>query len=115
MKKDNPVFTDKQLLGVKDFQGGLSDELFCNSTIQQYIVSCWIENKHFKGYNVFGYLGSYERTLEQDEQVEKALREAGHTTKQIAQFLISTEARHFADSLSHKRIADAVKALRISK
>jgi len=103
------LFTDKQIQGPNDFKGGLSDNLYNNPVITQYILTSWIETESFTGYNVFGYLGSYKRTEEQDKQVESLLRSEGFTIRRIAKFLISKEGRHFADSLTHKSINEALK------
>src|ERR1017187_10012930 len=108
MKKvDKPIFTDKRNLEPEDFQGGLSDTLFQNPIIQNYIKERELRTESYSGYNVWGYLGSNSRTIELDRRVEAVLIEQGLDTESMAGFLISKAGRYFADALSYMPVIDA--------
>lgn len=104
MSKDNePIFTDKQGLKSWNYQGGLSERLFWHPVVQEYI-----QRQIESGGNVWGYIGSYSRTVELDRRVESTLKEQGLRTVEIAEFLVSKSGRHFADALTYKPLKEAV-------
>ena len=77
----------QRLLAKARRQGGLSDSVYNQPELQEYISSPYI----------FGYMGSYYRTKEKDKVVEDQLRRAELTDKEIALWLTSSSARHMMD------------------
>ena len=112
MQDTDKVFTDKQKLEIKDFQGGLSHELFNHTIIQHYIRRSWTENEFFCGYNVFGYLGSEVRTFGMDKKVEAIFLKKKFELRSIAEFLISKEGRCFADAFTIQSVEEVMKHLK---
>jgi hypothetical protein len=72
----------------EEFQGGLSDKLFKNKILQDYLKSI-----------AFGYIGAFGRTFSGDRLVEKTLREHNFSDTEISLFMTSRSGRHFADGL----------------
>jgi len=71
------------------YQGGFSDELFNNDHLQQYL----------SGPTVFGYIGNFSRKAYLDDAIEAGLRKRNLSLEKIANWLTSTDGRHFADHL----------------
>lgn len=73
----------------KEFQGGLSDELFNEKGLQKYISSG----------GAYGYIGHWSRTFVSDRTIETQLRKSGYSIEQISNFMSHSAGRHFADNL----------------
>ena len=79
---------------IKDYQGGLSDIVFWNEELQNYLKP----NKDGK-ICAFGYIGNNTRKSYLDHILEDFLREElGLTDSKIANWLSSSDGRHFADN-----------------
>jgi hypothetical protein len=82
-------------------QGGFSETVFKQTTLQQYIA------EGQKDGCIFGYIGGHYRNDEKDRAVEQILAQHGYTPKKVAAFLISSDGRHLADRLEHLDSIDA--------
>jgi len=92
-KKEREKMTEdkwrrKQLAKARK-KGGLSNAVYTQPRLQSYLKTDFI----------FGYVGNYHRTIERDRIVERQLRQAGLTDRQIAIWLTSTSARHMMDGV----------------
>jgi len=72
-----------------EYQGRLSDELYADKYLQNYINSG----------GCHGYIGNSDRMYIHDRFIEGVLREEGYSLREIAVFLCSACGRHFGDSL----------------
>ena len=72
-----------------EFQGGLSNKLFKNAVIQDYL----------KRGGAHGFIGHSSRTFASDRTTERTLIELGHSNFEIAHFMCGSTGRHFADQL----------------
>lgn len=76
-------------LPVEAYRGALSDEVFNNKGLQDYLS---------KG-GCFGYIGHSQRTYDTDREIETIRLEKSIDPKYIAVFMSHTAGRHFADDL----------------
>lgn len=76
-------------LPISAYQGAFSDEVFQDAGLQQYL----------KNGGCHGYIGSSERTLDTDREVELLMRAKGYQIDQIGYFLRHSAGRHFANQL----------------
>lgn len=73
---------------VKEYQGGLSDDVIYSYRAIEYLSN----NKY-----AAGYFGATNRSPRRDKIVEKCLREVGLDNNGIAYWLTSTSGRHLMD------------------
>jgi len=84
-----------------DYKGNLSDEIFYDKHLQQYI------NQQIVG----GYIGHSIRTFKSDDAIEKYVK-PHYKPSEIAKYLCSSNSRHCTDNiegLSTQKIAEKIK------
>lgn len=75
----------------EDYQGGLSNKLFKEPYLQDYL----------KGGGCHGYIGHSVRTFKIDKKFEKRAKELKLTDLEIAIFMCGKDGRHFGDSIEN--------------
>jgi hypothetical protein len=95
------VWKNQYDMNTIDYKGNLSDEIFYDNHLQQYI------NQQIVG----GYIGHIFRTFKSDDVIEKYVK-SYYKSSEIAKWLCSSNSRHCTDNiedLSEKEIAEKIK------
>ncbi len=97
IEKETGLYTQLKKGGEinNQFQGAFSDELWKSHIIQDYLDSM--------GNHPHGWIGASERSNEYDALIENTFTNKGLSKNKIAEFLISSDARHLAPTLSNEK------------
>lgn len=85
----------------KDYQGGLSDDVFNSPAFQKYISSC-----------PFGWIGHGVRTKKLDVIIEAELRQRGLSSSKMFNWPSSSDGRHFGDSLEGFSLKEQIQKIK---
>lgn len=90
------TYNDIKEMPISIYQGGLSDDLFNSEEIQNYL-----KNHPY----IYGWIGnSSTRTAVLDKAIEEGLKQRNLSNEKIANWLTSTDGRHFAEKLYGKTL-----------
>lgn len=76
-------------------QGAIPDNVWNNKDLQEYLEP---------GRGIFGYVGSFQRSIASDKILMEEMKNAKVRSDQIAKFLMSSDGRHIADYLPDKEM-----------